>query len=263
MDCLTAIEMEAGGERLVLRGDRSLYWPREQVLVVADLHLGKTESLRADGVALPDGAMAHDLARLALALEETGAQRLLILGDLVHDAAALSLGVRRAVAEWRSRISASVHLVLGNHDLRVDTMPNEWRLQVAGSSLDIPPFHFVHEHVHPQPHPQPQPQPQPHPQPQSHPQLHPLPHPHLDPHLHLHPHVNEAGGEFTWSGHLHPVLSLRSATDAVRVPCFLLRSHAGVLPAFSTLTGGAAVRLAATDRAVAVVDGMVIHLPTP
>ena len=247
MDCLTAIEMEAGGERLVLRGDRSLYWPREQVLVVADLHLGKTESLRADGVALPDGAMAHDLARLALALEETGAQRLLILGDLVHDAAALSLGVRRAVAEWRSRISASVHLVLGNHDLRVDTMPNEWRLQVAGSSLDIPPFHFVHEHVHPQP------------QPQSHPQLHPLPHPHLHPH----PHVNEAGGEFTWSGHLHPVLSLRSATDAVRVPCFLLRSHAGVLPAFSTLTGGAAVRLAATDRAVAVVDGMVIHLPTP
>ena len=239
MDCLTAIEMEAGGERLVLRGDRSLYWPREQVLVVADLHLGKTESLRADGVALPDGAMAHDLARLALALEETGAQRLLILGDLVHDAAALSLGVRRAVAEWRSRISASVHLVLGNHDLRVDTMPNEWRLQVAGSSLDIPPFHFVHEHPQPQPHP------------------------HLDPHLHPHPHVNEAGGEFTWSGHLHPVLSLRSATDAVRVPCFLLRPHAGVLPAFSTLTGGAAVRLAATDRAVAVVDGMVIHLPTP
>ncbi|MDP1859152.1 MAG: metallophosphoesterase [Gemmatimonadaceae bacterium] len=253
MDGLTAIEMEVGGERLVLRGDRSLYWPREQVLVIADLHLGKTESLRSDGVALPDGAMAHDLARLALALEETGAQRLLILGDLVHDAAALSLGVRRAVAEWRSRISASVHLVLGNHDQRVDTMPNEWRLQVAGSSLAIPPFHFVHEHVHPPPQPQPQ----------CHPQLHPLPHPHLDPHVDPHPHVNEAGGEFTWSGHLHPVLSLRSATDAVRVPCFLLRPHAGVLPAFSTLTGGAAVRLAATDRAVAVVDGMVIHLPTP
>jgi len=58
-------------------------------------------------------------------------------------------------------------------------------------------------------------------------------------------------------------LLLRSATDAVRVPCFLLRPNAGVLPAFSTLTGGAAVRLAATDRAVAVVDGMVIRLPTP
>ena len=225
MHGLTTIEMDLGGERVVLRGDRSLYWPREQMLVIADLHLGKTESLRADGVALPDGAMQDDLARLARGLDNTGARQLLILGDLVHDAAALSPAVRRAVAEWRSRISALVHLVLGNHDRRVETMPNEWRLQVTGSWLDIPPFHFVHEHVYPDP--------------------------------------QQGDGRFSWSGHLHPVLSLRSATDAVRVPCFHLRPHAGVLPAFSTLTGGAAVHLAATDRAVAVVDGMVMQLSPP
>ena len=57
--------------------------------------------------------------------------------------------------------------------------------------------------------------------------------------------------------------ALEQAGESSGVPCFLLRPHAGVLPAFSTLTGGAEVRLAATDRAVAVVDGMVMHLSPP
>ena len=37
---LTSIEVNVAGETLVLRGDRSLYWPRERALVVADVHVG-------------------------------------------------------------------------------------------------------------------------------------------------------------------------------------------------------------------------------
>ncbi|MEO6446284.1 MAG: ligase-associated DNA damage response endonuclease PdeM [Gemmatimonadaceae bacterium] len=218
MDRLSALELRVAGEVVVLRGDRALYWPRERMLLIADLHLGKTESLRAGGVALPDGVMAHDLDRLRRALVDTDARRLVILGDLVHDAAALAPGVRAAFAAWRASVDASVELVLGNHDRHVAAMPDEWRLQVAGTTLSLGPFRLLH--------------------------------------------AADGRPAYTWSGHVHPMLALRSPTDALRVPCFHIGAHGGVLPAFSTLTGGAMTRVAPGERAVAVVDGMVIALPT-
>ena len=56
-------------------------------LFVADVHLGKAAAFRAGGVPLPRGSTAADLARLAAVLQETGAQRLVVLGDFLHGAA--------------------------------------------------------------------------------------------------------------------------------------------------------------------------------
>ena len=96
------------GESLELRADRSLFWPRLGWLIVADLHLGKAESLRRDGVALPDRVMEEDLARLRHALHETRANRLLVLGDLVHDARGMTSTLVQRVAAWRATIAATV-----------------------------------------------------------------------------------------------------------------------------------------------------------
>lgn len=40
-------------------------------------------------------------------------------------------------------------------------------------------------------------------------------------------------------GHLHPVVSVKSALDALRLPCFVLEQNRLLLPAFGTFTGGA------------------------
>ncbi len=142
---LRSVVVALAGERVELRGDASLYWPRERMLVVADLHLGKTESLRRDGAALPDGVMDHDLARLAAAVRETGAQRVVVIGDLIHDAAGLTSLVRTRFASWRRQLTCSVELVPGNHDQRVASMPEEWGLVVHGECLEMPPFTLRHE----------------------------------------------------------------------------------------------------------------------
>jgi metallophosphoesterase superfamily enzyme len=47
----------------------------------------------------------------------------------------------------------------------------------------------------------------------------------------------------------------------VKVPCFVLAADAVVLPAFSSLAGGAVVSVAPGDRVVAVVDGYVVEVP--
>ena len=52
-------------------------------------------------------------------------------------------------------------------------------------------------------------------------------------------HLNETDKEnFTWSGHVHPVIQLKSATDRLRLPCFVVGNSYGLLPAFGRFTGG-------------------------
>lgn len=62
------------------------------------------------------------------------------------------------------------------------------------------------------------------------------------------------------SGHLHPVLLLKSRRDSARLPVFWFR-HAeriGVLPSFGSFTGGYPVQPAAADAVIAVTpDGLV------
>ena len=144
---LTAIGVERSGERLLARGDRSLYWPRHETLIVADLHIGKTQSLRGRGAAVPDGVLDDDLTRLSSALSETGARHLLVLGDLVHDAEGLTAGVRDDVARWRERTDVSVTVIQGNHDRRARGFPAAWRLAVHELPLVVAPFTFSHEPI--------------------------------------------------------------------------------------------------------------------
>lgn len=144
---LRALDITLAGERVALRGDRSLFWPRQQVLVVADLHVGKAESLRRDGTALPDGAWHDDLERLGRALRETKARQLVVLGDLVHDAHGLTPAVREAFRAWRRSHGASMLLVPGNHDRRAGPLPPEWEVETTGDVVVQPPFVLVHEEV--------------------------------------------------------------------------------------------------------------------
>ncbi|MDE2596466.1 MAG: ligase-associated DNA damage response endonuclease PdeM [Sphingomonadales bacterium] len=66
---------------------RAVYWPGEQALLVADLHLEKASAYARRGQMLPPYDSRETLERIALALRETGARRVFCLGDSFHDAA--------------------------------------------------------------------------------------------------------------------------------------------------------------------------------
>ncbi|MGJ0239981.1 ligase-associated DNA damage response endonuclease PdeM [Novosphingobium fluoreni] len=104
------------GEEMRLVG-RALYWPREQALLVADLHLEKASFFARAGQLLPPYDSRETLERLALAIRESGARRVYALGDNFHDdggfgrlephAAGMLAALTRAV-EWV--------WITGNHD---------------------------------------------------------------------------------------------------------------------------------------------------
>ncbi len=138
-------DVDVCGERLVLRPDRSLFWPRARALLIADPHFGKAAAFRAAGVPVP-GDPAGPLGRLAAALADTAADRLVVLGDFWHSRDGRTDGTAAALAAWRAaRPGLRVDLVRGNHD-RAGPPPAGW----GGWHADLaePPFRLAH---HPDP----------------------------------------------------------------------------------------------------------------
>ncbi len=106
-----------GSHEFVLTRSRALYWPCEQALLVADLHLEKASAYAPTGQLLPPYDSRETLERLAMTIRETGARRVYTLGDNFHDshgfarlephAAGMLAALTRAV-EWV--------WIIGNHD---------------------------------------------------------------------------------------------------------------------------------------------------
>jgi DNA ligase-associated metallophosphoesterase len=69
----------------------ALYWPSQETLLVADLHLEKMASFARRGQMLPPYDTGMTLARLEADLRRLGAKRLVSLGDSFHRADASSL----------------------------------------------------------------------------------------------------------------------------------------------------------------------------
>ena len=79
------VPLSFGFTELRLRSDRSVYWPQMKTLFVADLHLEKASFFASHGQPLPPYDSRETLDRVALAVRETGAERVVTLGDNFHD----------------------------------------------------------------------------------------------------------------------------------------------------------------------------------
>lgn len=73
------------GEEFVLTKANALYWPRERALLVADLHLEKGSWYAGHGQLLPPYDSRETLERIADSVKQTGARRVITLGDNFHD----------------------------------------------------------------------------------------------------------------------------------------------------------------------------------
>jgi DNA ligase-associated metallophosphoesterase len=106
----------AGDEWLLDRAG-ALYWPREQALLVADLHLEKASFFASHGQPLPPYDSRETLARLAEAIRACGARRVFCLGDSFHD----ERGPQRIEQHAAGMLDALTRAVdwvwiTGNHD---------------------------------------------------------------------------------------------------------------------------------------------------
>jgi DNA ligase-associated metallophosphoesterase len=79
---MNAVEFEFHNERLSALASGALFWPAQDLLVVSDLHLGKSARVaRFGGAQLPPYETTETLTRLANDLTVTRAKRVICLGD--------------------------------------------------------------------------------------------------------------------------------------------------------------------------------------
>lgn len=105
------------GEEMALANGLAVYWPRDQALLVADLHLEKASFFARFGQMLPPYDSRDTLGRVAQAVQQTGARRVFCLGDNFHDRA----GAERLEPHAAGMLDALTRAtdwvwVSGNHD---------------------------------------------------------------------------------------------------------------------------------------------------
>ena len=105
-----------GNSRLELLPQRAAWDPELQVLLIADLHLGKAESFQAQGIPLPSDGDQGNLNRLLELTASLHPQQVLVLGDLIHSRLGLTPELQEKLAALPELMGCELVLVGGNHD---------------------------------------------------------------------------------------------------------------------------------------------------
>lgn len=109
------MEIRFGKQTYTLLNEKALYRASDATLIIADLHLGKTQHFRKHGLYLPQKSAEKDYERLHVLIQSFNPRRIILLGDLFHSS---------FNHEWnlfcdfvRKHKHIEFLLVLGNHDI--------------------------------------------------------------------------------------------------------------------------------------------------
>ncbi len=191
---------------------RGIFWEEKKILIVTDLHWGKTTFFQKHGIAISDDILDADLLRLIDLFKTYNPSTVVILGDLIHHERSLQDHLIEKIARFRHTYPFEFILLKGNHD-RYATFPESWGI-VEEKKMEIEGFSFTHDFI-------------------------------------------KGERKFQFSGHIHPMISLKSGVDFIRLPAFIVKEKSCLLPAFSAFTGGRTLRLENGDKAIVVYsDGL-------
>ena len=129
--------------KLELLPEKAIWWKERQLLMLADLHLGKANHFRKAGVPLPHAPNQTNLEKLITLLQVWSPDRVMFLGDLFHS---------HYNSEWESfgQVLSNFpqmkfELIQGNHDIMSDYQYEKINLKVHKTPLAVENFILSHE----------------------------------------------------------------------------------------------------------------------
>ena len=159
---MTSRELVIRGEPVLLLAQKALYWPRQKMLVIADIHFGKAAAFRAQGVPVPRGTTTENLEALDALTQLHETEQIVFLGDFLHARASHASATVAAILAWRQRHPAlRLLLVRGNHDARAGDPSGTLGIEIVDEPFTLGTFSFCHHpdvagegyvlagHVHP------------------------------------------------------------------------------------------------------------------
>lgn len=205
-------------QRFWLLPEKAIYWQKRDMLLVADLHIGKSTHFRKHGIAVPNEVEKSNLDKLDVILKQTEPEHLIILGDLFHS---------NINKEWQQFITwrknhplLEVSLVVGNHDI-LDTQRYHTGSINLFKKMTLDPFLLIHDSNE-------------------------LSNADKTDHYilsgHIHPAVQLNG----------------RGRQAMKLPCFYFGKDNGILPAFGEFTGTHIIEPKEEDRIFMIVDSQIM-----
>jgi uncharacterized protein len=206
----------------ILNSNRTVFWEEEKILILSDLHLGKTGHFRKSGIAVPAVVMKEDMQRFIAAIQFFKPLQVVIVGDLFHSVANKE---HELFLKWRNDLlHIPILLVKGNHDI----VPDEWykkaNIETVKKIWRKNNFAFVH-------------------------------------HIEDAAKEDLKENNYFFSGHIHPAVSIKGlGRQSLRFSCFYFAKQYAVLPAFGKFTGTFLVQPTKKDKAYAIVNNSIIAL---
>jgi DNA ligase-associated metallophosphoesterase len=183
----------------ILNSNRTIFWEQEKILILSDLHLGKSGHFRKAGIGIPAAVMKEDMQRLVSVIQFFKPAKVVIVGDLFHS---VENKEHELFLKWRNDLDhVPILLIKGNHDIVPEKWYKDAGIETVESCWRKNNFLFVHhiEDIQPED-------------------------------------INES--DYFFSGHIHPAITVRGlGKQALRFPCFYFTSNYAVLPAFGKFTG--------------------------
>jgi uncharacterized protein len=208
-------------EEIQLLSEKAFFWPKEKLIGLSDIHIGKAESLQKMGIPVPSGAHLNDLLRLQSLIVKTNAEKVFILGDFIHQKSSWTANIisdlhgffnRWPLIEW--------NLLVGNHDKTSLNHFREFPIKLHVNDIQMEPFIFTHGHKK----------------------------------------SDQRGNLFSIEGHIHPVIKLQEGSTSLRLPCFILNSSSLTIPSFGELTGGYEITPKKDERIFAVAGNEIFEI---
>ena len=203
------------GETLLLLPQKAVKW--KDILLIADLHLGKIGHFRRSGVAIPGNAVDHNTDRLIWLLDENSPSKVVFLGDLFHSHYNSEWESFRQIIENYPQIE--FHLVQGNHDIMSKYRYLQPGIVLHEGTLYLEPFILSHEPVRDDS----------------------IPEGSYNLAGHIHPGVKLKG----------------RGRQQLNLPCFYFNKKLGLLPAFGVFTGIHCLNTGSDDQVYVIADNLI------
>lgn len=139
-------EITVQNDILTLTNQRALYWKTKEMLVVSDLHIGKTAHFRKVGIPIPSTILENDLIRLRELINHFDTNTVLVVGDLFH--AENNTDIEQFQAFVKNNPKVGFELIKGNHDRLKDSFYEALGIKVYKTHKEVGTFKFVHDEQH-------------------------------------------------------------------------------------------------------------------
>lgn len=126
---------------LHLHPSGAVYWQQRDVLMLSDVHLGKSAHFRKFGMAVPSQADDLEFDKLLALIQQTQPDQLWILGDLFHSELN---GEWHFFEQWVQSVDIPITLVIGNHDVISSTRYEQLGVRITDQIITSG-LQFTHE----------------------------------------------------------------------------------------------------------------------